>query len=164
MVHAPKDETPAPDEQQQGGEQKAAQGRKEMAMGCGFAICLVALAVIVTLMVTSGSKEPETVRLSAGASTGGGELRIENRDGFAWFDIELKLNGEYLFWQDSLSAGAHVTIPLREFTDNYGARFNWQTTKPLELVVIACVRSEDGTSSQLCPDGMHWGHSSLRWQ
>ena len=52
MVHAPKDESPAPDEKQ-AEQEKAPPSRKDAALGCGFALCLVALGVAITLMVTS---------------------------------------------------------------------------------------------------------------
>ena len=47
MVHAPKDGAPAGETQ---GEQKAKPSRKEAALGCGLTLCLVAIAVIGTLM------------------------------------------------------------------------------------------------------------------
>ena len=56
MVHAPKDGAP-PGETQ--GEKKAEPSRKDAAFGCGLTLCLVAIAVIVTLMATGvlGSRQ-----------------------------------------------------------------------------------------------------------
>ena len=146
-------------------EPKRNANRKNTAIGCAVMLCLVAIAVIVTVMVTSGGeKEPAEVRLSAKAATGGANIQIDNADTFAWFDVEMKVNGEYVYWRDTVSAGESITVALREFTDGTGTRFNWQTTKPLELVIIACVRSADGASSRLCGDGLLWGHTRLVWQ
>ena len=147
-------------------QRKAALERKDAKLGCGLVIGLVAVVAIVIVAVTSGGKRPEDVKLTAHAATGGGEVRITNGDSFAWFDIELKLNGEYRYARDSLSAGANFTVALREFTNDTGQRFNWLTTKPLEIFITACVRSSDGTSSVMCgsSSGMHWGNSGLTWQ
>ena len=52
MVHAPKDESPARDEKQDE-QEKAPPSRKDAALGCGLTLCLVAIAVIGTLMAVS---------------------------------------------------------------------------------------------------------------
>ena len=64
MVHAPKDDGDPAGEPQ--GEKKAEPSiNKDAALGCGLTLCLVAIAVIVTLMVVGGGRERQPMQAVA---------------------------------------------------------------------------------------------------
>lgn len=133
------------------------------AVGCVSVIALVVI-VIVIAVVSGGEDEGATITLSAQASTdGAGNVYVTNDDTFVWYDIELKVNGEFAYSLDELSARERMQIASREFVKNDGTRFNWLATKVLELAITACVPKAD-VESTICGDGYAWGYTRLVWE
>lgn len=162
-----KDDTAMPDghSNKPGDEAQPGEGRTQTRLGCGIVTALaIAVGAVVVLIVGGGDGESETIFLSASVQIDGrGYVYIANDDTFDWSGVKLELNENYVHRRDVLSAGVRISLPLAEFILDDGTRFNFLTTKALQLTITACVPVTGDGDMTLCSAGYGWGYTNLVW-
>ena len=133
---------------EQSGDDKERQERKATAYGCAIATCLVAAAIAATVLVVGGcdAQEEEHRRLSAAVQLGSDFVRIHNEDPYLWTEVEMSIDGVikgYHYEHQAIGPGGTVDIPLREFVNKDGVRYDAQRWKPQEMFIAAWVPTED---------------------
>jgi hypothetical protein len=82
------------------------------------------------------------VDLNADFRQDGNTLIIVNHDGFTYNKIDVTVNKDYHYKAESLAPTESLSIPMREFANDKGARFTPATSKMVEMALYA--ESSDG--------------------
>lgn len=87
------------------------------------------------------SSEPIDVRANVNITAG--VVTVTNQSRLDWREVELDLNSPsgwsdgYTYEVERLPSGEEVEIPIREFTDSDGRRFNTSTHRPENFTIVA---------------------------
>ena len=78
-----------------------------------------------------------------------GALLVTNCGRFDWVTCKLFLNDQYVLDDQYVRsrrfrAGDRLRFPTREFVNDQGARFDWRSTKPLKLRIVADIKIVKG--------------------
>lgn len=112
------------------------------------------LALAALLMACGGSAaedrpSPATPTLSGSVYVIDGTVFVANEDTVLWLFPRIEVNGAYRAGVDLIQPGARAELPLREFADADGTRFDLRTMKPLDVCVSAEQPGSD-TPGRLC--------------
>ena len=89
-------------------------------------------------------RTPKPLTAEAGPSRYQGRLLVTNRESFDWIVVKLLLNDQYVFngqYPRRWFAGARLSLPTWEFVNDQGTRYDWTSTKPLKLRIVATFKS-----------------------
>lgn len=85
-----------------------------------------------------GNSAPKDVSINANVKYNGSQLVIINMDSYAWTDVKIRLNGDYILRPDTLKAKTTYKVGIRQFADDDNNTFNPYSTK-LKSVSISCM-------------------------
>ena len=96
-----------------------------------------------------GSDSEPIPELGANIWTSDEIVRIENAetDTFGWVGVDISLNSRYRYRQPEIVTGQVVDIPLRDFVNLSGERFNIYDRKITSISIRAQVTVSDGENS-----------------
>jgi hypothetical protein len=105
-----------------------------------MSISRIALLSFVLLAFSFGCDTPTA--LHASVDRGPSVLRVTNNDAEAWANVEITINGAFRLNRSTFAAGSRAELPLRDFVDRNGVRFDPSTSRPLRVEITT--RSADG--------------------
>ena len=99
------------------------------------------MVIIISLVCLFLSCQESTIDLDCSLSLTKKGIRFENKDDFAYENVEITINDKYLHKKDVFYPSLPIIIPLREFSDDDGNRF---ANKVVKKVSVFCNLTEQG--------------------
>ncbi len=98
----------------------------------------ILLILCVFMLVISCTPKEETIKLNASVQYDSQTIYLTNNDTFDWIDVDLGINGfDYTYSLNMVRSGKSRDIPIREFVNDQGDRFNALSKKIMTLYIVS---------------------------